>query len=119
VPNGRQVLGRNGENLAARWYAERGYDVVARNWRCPQGEADIIALRRGVLVVCEVKTRSSDRFGSPAEAVTLGRQRRLRQTALRYLQEHSASLPGGRPRVVRFDVAEVLNGAISVIEEAF
>jgi putative endonuclease len=121
VPSQRQLLGRVGEDLAAQWYTAHGYEVVARNFRCPEGEADLILRRQSVLVVCEVKTRSSDRYGSPAEAVTVVRQRRLRQTAIRYLQDQSATAPTSkrRPSTVRFDVAEVMNGAVSVIEDAF
>ncbi|MGO9559325.1 MAG: YraN family protein [Acidimicrobiales bacterium] len=122
MPNPRQVLGRAGEDLAALWYTARGYEVLARNFRCPEGEADLILRRRSVLVVCEVKARSSDRYGSPAEAVTIARQRRLRRTAIRYLRDRSDPGPESasiRPSTVRFDVAEVMNGEVSVIEDAF
>ncbi|MEO7131956.1 MAG: YraN family protein [Dermatophilaceae bacterium] len=73
-------LGTYGERLAARYLTESGYTIVARNWRCARGELDIIATEPGALVFCEVKTRSSELFGAPFEAVTrrkLGRLRRL------------------------------------------
>ena len=62
----------------ARWYADAGYDVLDRNWRCRDGEIDLVRRRDPVLVFCEVKTRRSTAFGVPAEAVTVTKQRRLR-----------------------------------------
>ena len=116
-PGQRQRLGARGERLAAAWYRAHGYTVVARNWRCREGEIDLIVARRGELVFCEVKTRSSDRFGVPAEAVTPAKQARLRALAGRFLAELS---PGrGRGWSLRFDVAAVTAGRIEVIEGAF
>jgi putative endonuclease len=117
----RQRLGARGEQLAADWYAARGYQVVARNWRCREGELDLVLARDGELVFCEVKTRSSDRFGTPAEAVTPAKQRRLRVLAVRYLAEQGGGRAGrdaGR-RGIRFDVAAVSGGRVEVIEAAF
>ncbi|MHB8244554.1 MAG: YraN family protein [Acidimicrobiales bacterium] len=113
------ALGRSGEELAAQWYSQHGYEVIARNWRCGEGEADVIARRGRVLVVCEVKTRSHLGYGSPAEAVTPARRRRLRGTALRFLQADSTVLASWHPGLIRFDVAEVMDGAVSVIQDAF
>ena len=79
-----------GEGLAAEWYVEHGYDVVARNWRCREGEIDLVVAGHGAVVFCEVKARSSDRYGLPAEAVTPAKQRRLRQLAARFLAEDGA-----------------------------
>jgi len=110
---GRRALGARGEELAARWYTERGYEILDRNWRCRDGEIDIVARRGPVVVVCEVKTRSSDAFGSPAAAVTLTKQRRLRRVAMAWLDARGGS---GR---VRFDVACVIGGSVTVIESAF
>lgn len=122
VPGGHVRLGASGEEAAAAWYLARGYEVVAHNWRCPEGELDLVVARPGELVFCEVKTRTSDRFGLPAEAVTRAKQRRLRTLATRFLASGAAPpLPRGRPRprTVRFDVACVLAGEVSVIEAAF
>jgi putative endonuclease len=114
VTQRRRELGASGEQLAAEWYEARGYRVVDRNWRCREGELDLVLRRDRTLVFCEVKTRSSAAFGAPAEAVTATKQRRLRALAARYLREtsHSAS-------DIRFDVAAVLAGRVEIIEAAF
>ena len=108
------VLGAAGEDLAAAWYQARGYAVVTRNWRCRQGELDLIVRRGRTVVFCEVKTRSSLGYGSPAEAVTVTKQRRIRGLAAAWLRQAGA---GGVE--VRFDVAAVLDGTVEVIEAAF
>ena len=110
-----RCLGRTGETRAAEWYAAQGYEVVARNWRCRDGELDLIVRRGATLVFCEVKTRGSEAFGVPAEAVTPVKQARVRRLAARWMREEES-----RPaRVVRFDVASVLRGRLDVIEGAF
>lgn len=111
----RQALGAGGEAVVARWYEARGYAVAARNWRCRAGELDLVLQRDREVVFCEVKTRSSDRFGSPAEAVTVAKQRRLRRLAATWM----AATPSGAGREVRFDVAAVMGASVDVIEGAF
>jgi putative endonuclease len=108
-------LGRDGEDRTAAHYEAAGYRVLDRNWRCPDGELDLVLLRDRVLVVCEVKTRSSTRFGSPLEAVDRTRQRRLRRAAVVWLAGHHAV----RPVTIRFDVAAVIGGRVQVVEAAF
>ena len=109
------TLGRAGEDLAAAWYEERGWRVLARNWRSGRnGELDLVALRGGVLAVCEVKARSSEAFGTPLEAVTPAKQARIRRLAAAYL-----AASGVRASRVRFDVAAVLDGRLEVVEDAF
>jgi putative endonuclease len=108
-------LGRAGEAMAADWYTARGYDVLARNWRCRAGELDLVVARGRFVVFCEVKARSSDRFGLPAEAVTRDKQMRIRRLAARWIEEAAP----GRPRAIRFDVACVIDGGIEVLEGAF
>jgi putative endonuclease len=81
----KDALGRAGEQAAAEHLERNGLRVLARNWRCSVGEIDIIAVERRMLVVCEVKTRSSTRYGTPLEAVTRRKYRRLRQLAIRWL----------------------------------
>ena len=114
----RQRLGARGEDLAVDWYRAAGYDVVARNWRCAEGELDVVVGRPGELVFCEVKTRSSDRFGIPAEAVTIAKQRRLRTLAARFLADRPLDA-GTAGRTVRFDVVAVSGSTVDVIEAAF
>lgn len=114
----RRVVGASGEEAVARWYEARGYDVVDRNWRVHSGEIDIVATGRGTLVFCEVKTRRSDAFGSPFEAVTTRKQQRLRSLAREWLSAHDV-----RAGAVRFDVAAVVPSArgwvVDVLEAAF
>jgi putative endonuclease len=88
---------------------------VARNWRCRDGEVDLIARRGSTLVFCEVKARGSDAFGLPVEAVTRAKQVRIRRLAARWL-EQERSAPA---RTIRFDVASVLRGRLEIIEGAF
>jgi putative endonuclease len=109
-----KALGAYGESLVARWYETRGYTVVARNWRCREGEVDLIVALANTVVFCEVKTRSSDAFGVPASAVDWKKQRKLRALAAIWLQAADV-----RPRAVRFDVASVLKQRVEVFEAAF
>ncbi|WP_265444217.1 YraN family protein [Flexivirga meconopsidis] len=101
----RAELGRLGEDEAARYLQLQGLTVIERNWRCREGEIDIVALddTGDCLVVVEVKTRTSITFGTPIEAVTPVKARRLRVLASRWLLDH----PIGTARV-RIDVIGVL-----------
>jgi putative endonuclease len=109
------ALGRSGEARAAAHYRALGYTVLAQNWRAGRtGEIDLVLARGSTVVICEVKTRTTDRFGLPAEAVDWRKQRRLRALAFRYLDEHEV-----RAQVVRFDVASVRGAVVEVIEAAF
>ena len=114
----RSARGRAGEDAALRVYERRGFRLVARNWRCPLGELDLVLERDGLLVFSEVKTRSGTAFGGGYEAVTWAKRRKLRQLAEAFL----ASAPAVPPRV-RFDVASVwFDGArhdVEVFEDAF
>jgi putative endonuclease len=99
----KDVLGRAGEDAAARFLTDLGYVVLDRNWRCPFGEIDIVATDGSSLVVCEVKTRSGRAYGSPAEAVTYEKLARLRLLAIEWVKASA----GRWPRV-RIDVIAVL-----------
>jgi putative endonuclease len=99
----RQQLGRFGEAYAARYLTDQGMVLLDRNWRCSAGEIDLVLRDGDVLVVCEVKTRSSEHFGSALEAVTERKAARLRRLAARWLAEHRV-----RPDDVRIDLVGVL-----------
>ncbi|MBM2617623.1 YraN family protein [Actinoplanes sp. LDG1-06] len=99
----RRELGAYGESVAARHLQEQGLVVLDRNWRCADGEIDLVLRDGHDLVFCEVKTRRGGQFGPPAAAVTGAKVRRLRHLALRWLDES-----GVRHREIRFDVVEVL-----------
>ena len=112
----RRSLGASGVAVAARWYEGRGYEVVARNWRCREGELDLIVRSGRTYVFCEVKTRRSDAFGAPAEAVTRDKQMRIRRLAARWLEDGAP----GPAKDIRFDVASVRGPRdVEVIEGAF
>jgi putative endonuclease len=113
--NYRRRVGQAGEDRAAAWYAAAGYEVVARNWRCRDGELDLVAIKGRTYVFCEVKTRRNDAFGVPASAVTATKQARIRRLAARWLAEEAPS----RARLLRFDVVGILGGELEVIEGAF
>ncbi|HEY3722412.1 MAG TPA: YraN family protein [Acidimicrobiia bacterium] len=119
APDPRRALGQRGENLVARWYETGGYEILDRNWRCREGELDLILGRGRTVVFCEVKTRTSNRFGAPVEAITRVKQQRIRTLAARWL---AARRLGGRD--LRFDVASVMvergtDPVVEVIEGAF
>ena len=114
MPHHNLVRGRWGEDLAAGWYGDHGYAVVARNWRCPIGEVDLIVRRRRLLVVVEVKARRTEAFGPAAAAVGPVKQQRLRRLAAEWL-----TASGTRGVEVRFDVVAVTGTRIDVIEGAF
>jgi putative endonuclease len=98
----KDAVGAYGERVAARLLAENGMDLLDRNWRCPEGELDIVARDGDTIVFCEVKTRRGERYGVPAEAVGPGKVRRLRALATLWLRAHP-----GRRGAVRFDVVSV------------
>ena len=110
----RAARGAAGEARAAAWYTAAGYEVLARNWRCRDGEIDLILADGAIVVFCEVKSRASEAFGLPAEAVTPAKQARLRRLAAQWLESS-----GHRPREVRFDVAAILGDDLEIISDAF
>ncbi|MEY2766175.1 MAG: hypothetical protein RL552_1080 [Actinomycetota bacterium] len=117
----------------AAWYASAGYEVIARNWRCPRGELDIVAWRNNVLVVCEVKARRNADFGDPFEAITPRKVLRLRRAAAAFVESlrlvHGAStsaligdheelasrtVSARRIKEIRFDAASVVGTRVEV-----
>ena len=116
TPNRKHLeLGAYGERLAAKCYKQNGWTILDKNWRRREGEIDLIADKGEILVFCEVKTRSSKKFGSPAEAVNEDKQKRLRKLALLWLSE----VKNYRCKQIRFDVAEVMGKKVVVHENAF
>lgn len=104
APRAKDVLGRRGEDLACAHLTRLGWQVVERNWRCREGELDVVARDvDGTVVFVEVKTRRTDAFGDPAEAVSAVKARRLRVLATRWLLAH----PSG-PAPLRFDVVSIV-----------
>jgi putative endonuclease len=99
----RLALGRRGEDLAANHLAELGLVVLSRNWRCREGELDLVATDGRTLVVCEVKTRSSVRMGTPTEAITPEKVARIRMLSGLWLREFRVAWCP-----VRFDVIAIL-----------
>ena len=99
----KDAVGRYGEWVAAMRLEENGLRVVDRNWRCDEGEIDIVALDGEVLAFIEVKTRTSEDFGVPAEAVTTAKQQRVRGLAQRWLATHEHPYSE-----LRFDVCSLI-----------
>jgi putative endonuclease len=115
VTAARRKLGIRGESLAARWYEDRGYLVLARNWRTRGGELDLVVRRGDLVAFCEVKTRTSGDWGAPSAAVGPAKQERLRRLAGAYLAAH----PMGGVERYRFDVASVVGDEVDLLEAAF
>ena len=102
VDRRRQKLGCWGEGQAAAYLEEQGLQVVARNYRCPRGEIDLVAVDGEALVFCEVKTRRSTAYGLPQEAVSHVKQQQIIRVAAWYLNEHQWS------GEILFDVVAVI-----------
>jgi putative endonuclease len=99
----KDVLGREGEDIAAAYLERIGMEVLDRNYRCRIGEIDIVARDGSCLVVCEVKTRRSTAYGSPVEAVGPRELTRMRHLALHWLDDHCVHAPS-----IRFDVVGIV-----------
>jgi putative endonuclease len=98
----KNAVGRYGEEVAVRHLTDAGLQILDRNWRCAEGELDVVAADGDTLVFCEVKTRSGTGFGDPAEAVTAAKSARIRRLGLRWLAAHGIGW-----RDLRFDVVTV------------
>jgi putative transposase len=114
----RRQLGDHGEDLAAAALKKQGYKILERNYTTPLGEIDLIARQGKTLVIVEVKTRKSTRFGSPQEAVSAGKQAKLRRLADYYLKDQRLTWA-----TVRFDVVGITiignEPQVEIIKEAF
>lgn len=106
------------EDLAARFYERSGYEIIARNWHCREGELDIVAIMASatgaIIAVVEVKARATNSYGSPFEAVTQVKQKKLRIATTKFLSAHH-ELRGE----IRFDVVAVLGTQLDVLHNAF
>ncbi|MGH3648393.1 MAG: YraN family protein [Micromonosporaceae bacterium] len=99
----RGAVAAYGERVATRHLITEGMQILDRNWRCRHGEIDIVARDADDLVFCEVKTRRTSTFGTPAEAVIAAKARRLRRLAAAWLAANDVHAPG-----IRFDVIGVV-----------
>jgi len=98
-----QALGAYGERVAAQRLCEDGMVLLDRNWRCDEGEIDLVLRDGCALVVCEVKTRTTLDHGTPHEAITDAKLARLRRLSVRWVEDH-----GVRPPETRVDLVAVL-----------
>lgn len=105
--------GRKGEKQACAYLKKQGYKILERGFKTPFGEVDIVAKREDVIVFTEVKTRLSDTFGAPCEAVDERKKFRYRQSAKYYFAGRQIDI------TVRFDIIEIYRGEINHIENAF
>ncbi|ARF69900.1 YraN family protein [Paenibacillus larvae subsp. pulvifaciens] len=103
--DGRKALGKRGEEIAVRYLKEKGFQILAQNWRCRTGEVDIILLEEPrCLIFTEVRSRRvTGKFGSAAESINRRKQQQIRQTALYYVYVH----PPFSRYTIRFDVVTV------------
>jgi len=113
MSKGGRISGQTAEENACRFLRDRGYEIVARNWRTIRGEVDIVARDGSTLVFIEVKSRSRPGFGGPEAAVHPAKQRRLVAAARDFLGRTGCKLP------VRFDVVALLGGAPRLYRDAF
>lgn len=111
----KRAVGSEYEALAVAYMEQQGMRILERNYRCKQGEIDIVAKESQYLLFVEVKYRKNLSSGHPAEAVTPAKQQRIYQTARYYLYEHHLS----EDTPVRFDVAAILGQEIQYIRNAF
>ncbi len=100
----RRRLGRRGEEIAAAYLQQQGYFILARNWRCPAGELDIVAREGETLAFVEVRTRRGDRYGTPEESITPAKQAKLVELAQTYLQENGLADENWRIDVVAVEM---------------
>jgi len=112
--NKRQV-GSRYEDTAAAYLIKNGYTILQKNFRCRQGEIDLVGREGRYLVFIEVKYRRDEGAGDPALAVNELKQNRIRQTALYYLYSHGY----GEDTPCRFDVVSILGEEIRLIRDAF
>ena len=101
----RRDTGNLGEKLAREFLRERGYDILETNYRCREGEVDIVARHEDSLVFVEVRAKTSREFGSPEESITPAKQERLKATASHYIQTHDNLPTSWRIDVVAIELS--------------
>ena len=106
-------LGKWGEEQALKYLKRSGYKILKRNYKNPFGEVDIIAEKDDTVAFIEVKTRLSENYGAPSEAVNNRRRNKYIQAAKYYFYGKQIE------KTVRFDIIEILRGEINHIENAF
>ena len=109
----KKLLGKSGEEIAVKYLKKHGYKILERNYVTPFGEADIIALKGDTYCFVEVKTRTADEYGLPAEAVDRKKRERYRKIAWSYCNYLRREVP------CRFDIASVLGDEIEYFEDAY
>ena len=109
-----RARGQWGEDLAAAHYRRLGHDVVDRNWRSPTGELDLVLLDGSTYVFSEVKARRTADFGPASAAVTIAKQRRIRQLAVEWLRAHDV-----HAHSISFDVVAITGTDLELITDAF
>lgn len=112
--NKRQI-GAAYEEQAARFLIEQGFQILERNYRCKQGEIDLIARDGAYLVFVEVKYRVNTQAGYPSEAITIQKQKKIIRTAMYYCYQQKVA----QTQACRFDVVSILGGQIKLIKNAF
>lgn len=110
----RLARARWAEQRAADWYVSQGFTIIARNWTMRGGELDVVARRENLIAVCEVKARATNSFGSPLEAMTEIKQRRVHRAGFAFVR--TLEEKGLR---IRFDVAAVLGTQLTMHENIF
>ena len=108
----KKLLGKKGEDLAAKYMKKLGYKLIKRNFTTPFGEADAVFEKGGITVFVEVKTRSSDLFGEPKDSVGYKKQEKYKKIAEYYLLKHGE-------KQISFAVAEVTSDGVNLITDAF
>jgi len=109
-----RARGQWGEDLAAGYYRRLGYEILDRNWRSPTGELDLVVFDGSTYVFSEVKARRTADFGPASAAVTVAKQRRIRQLAVEWLRANDVHAPA-----IRFDVVAITGNALELLADAF
>lgn len=118
MPNERIYLGKSGEELASDFLKKNGYQILVTNYKNKLGEIDIIAKDKETFTFIEVKTRVSNKWGEPGEAVTMAKQKQISKVAVSFLKERNLL-----DKKARFDVVSIIYSdnmpEVNLIKDAF